>query len=294
MEKNTDRPIEELYIDTRLDSYRNYLDDRRIHKIVSQLGEETVLSKQFFLLLMHLRGVSYNASMPYILPTSMEVFHSGFIQGTNPRQVLLDFSSAIMERLGREVPKLTKSPRLARKIKERIISISNGYMNRDMKLPVVDRETAWNAYLNSDNEIFVYTIWSNQRVSYLSGFSAYDNFMARIVKHARNLSKCQTTPRNKFGKYVEEAFGSEVAELAWTGDEMTTLHYIRNSLTHAGGKITDTFKQREHKCIIINDTLQITPADIKRLFEAITLAVEAIVEQSADNPYLTRELKEEK
>jgi len=289
MKKNDYEPIGEIYIDTHLDNYRNYLDDHRIHKIVSLVGEKTVLGKYFFLLLMHLRGVAYNASMPYLIPNSIEVFHSAFIQKTNPRQVLLDFSSAIMARLSRELPELTKSPRLARKLKDCTIAISKEYLNSDNKLSVVKKEYIWNAYIEGKNQVFIYMVWSNQRVSYLSGFSAYDDFLGKVVKDAINLPKCRTTS-GYFVNDIEKAFGSEVAKLAWTGYEMTTLREVRNSLAHAGGKLIDTLKQREHNCKVIDDMLQITPTDIKRLFEAITSAVEAIVNHSSNNQYLTNQI----
>jgi hypothetical protein len=269
-----------IYIDSQIDSYKNYLNDERIGNIVNQLNKESFLGKHFFILLMELRGISYNASLPYLIPNMLETFHTGYIQSINPRSTLLEFASAIVERLRNEIPQLTKRNRLSHKIKDRLVVMSQDYFDINKKLPIViDRYGIWDNLLKMPIPIFNHALWSNQRVSYLSGYSAYDNFMARVVKDALNLERCRTTDR-EFHNNVKEAFGIKAAKLAWTGDEITTLREIRNSLAHAGGKITDNLKKRNHECRLENDIIQITPKDIKRLFSAITSAVEDIVNHS--------------
>jgi hypothetical protein len=269
-----------IYIDSQLDSYRNYLDDERIGNIANQLNKESIIGKHFFILLMELRGIAYNASLPYLMPTMLETFYAGYVQSINPRSTLLEFASAIVKRLSSEIPQLTKSNRLSRKVKDRLIVMSQDYLDIDKKVPIIiDSYGIWDNLLKMPKPIFGYALWSNQRVSYLSGYSAYDNFMAIVVKDALNLERCRTTDRD-FHNNVKEAFGIKAAELAWTGDEITTLREIRNSLAHAGGKITDNLKKRNHECRLENDIIQITPKDIKQLFSAITSAVEAIVNHS--------------
>lgn len=201
------KPFGVFYIDKRFDIYRDYLENKRIKKIASRIDEETVLGKHFFYLLMDLRGIHYNASMPYILPHSIATFHSGYTQSLNPNRSLLNFASAIMKRLSNEVPQLVKSRRLARKIKQRLIAMSSDYLDKDHKIPVVDGESLWGNYLDMENSTFAYAVWSNQRVSYLSGFSAYDNFMAGVIKDALKLPQCRTTSRY-FAEDVKKAFGS--------------------------------------------------------------------------------------
>lgn len=283
-------PFGMIYIDNSLESYKDYLDSKRIKKIATRVDEDTVLGKHFFRLFMDLRGIHYNASMPYILPHSIATFHSGYTQSLNPNRSLLNFASAIMKRLSNEVPQLIKNRRLARKIKQRLVEMSSDYLDIDQKFPVIDSKSLWDNYLDMENPTFAYAVWSNQRVSYLSGFSAYDNFMARVVQDALNLPKCRTTYRN-FPENVKEAFGSEVAGIAWTGNEMKTLREIRHSLAHAGGKVTDKLRQRNHECVLENDIIQITPDNIKRLFRAITSAVEGIVDKLCDNEWLNKKCK---
>ncbi len=277
-----------IYIDRQLDSYKNYLSDERINSIANQLDKETVLSKHFFTLFMELRGVAYNASFPYLMPNMLGTFYTGYIQSVNPRRTFLEFASAIVKRLSNEVHQLTKNQRLSRKIRERLIVISHDYFDIDKKLPIaIDSYGIWEDLLRMPKYTFMYAVWSNQRVSYLAGFSAYDNFIARVVKDALNLDRCRTTDRD-FPDKIKNAFGNNAAALAWTGDEITTLREIRHSLAHAGGKITDPLRQRKYGCVFKDDIIQITPKDIKRLFLAITSAVEAIVSCSRDNECLNR------
>jgi hypothetical protein len=283
-------PFGMIYIDNSLESYKDYLDSKRIKKIATRVDEDTVLGKHLFRLFMDLRGIHYNASMPYILPHSIATFHSGYTQSLNPNRSLLNFASAIMKRLSNEVPQLIKNRRLARKIKQRLVEMSSDYLDIDQKFPVIDSKSLWDNYLDMENSTFAYAVWSNQRVSYLAGFSAYDNFMARVIKDALKLPECRTTSRY-FSEDIKKAFGSEVTNVAWTGDEMITLRLIRNSLAHAGGKLTDELKQRKHGCIIENDIIQITPENIKHLFRAIISAVESIVDKSCDNEWLNKKCK---
>lgn len=282
MKTENDISVETIYIDRQLDSYKNYLDDKQIGRIVHQLDEETVFGSHFFRLLLELRGIAYNASLPYLMPSMLHVFLDGYVKALSPNSTLLNFSSAIVKRLSSEIPQLTKKQRLSRKLRDRLIIMSQEYLEINKNLSVMDGHSIWDNLLKMPKPIFSHAVWSNQRVSYLSGFSAYDNFMGRVVKDILNLDKCRTTNRC-FPDDVKTAFGKKAAELAWTCDEITTLREIRNSLAHAGGKMTDQLRKRKHECVLENDIIQITPKDIKRLFLVITSAVEAIVDNSRDN-----------
>lgn len=268
-----------IYIDSQLDSYKNYLDDERIGSIANQLNKESIIGKHFFILLMELRGIAYNASLPYLMPTMLETFYTGYVQSINPRSTLLEFASAIVKRLSNEIPQLTKSNRLSRKIKDRLVVMSQDYFDIDKKVPIIiDSYGIWDNLLKMPKPIFSYALWSNQRVSYLSGFSAYDNFIVKIVKNELKLDEYRRGA--KFSNDIKRVFGEEIGKLVWNDGEIFILREIRNSLAHEGGKINNKLRQLKHECVLEDDVIQITPKDIKRLFLAITSAVEAIVNHS--------------
>lgn len=273
-----------ILIDSQLNSYRNYLDNKRISRIGDQLDKEPVLRNHFFILLMELRGIAYNASFPYIITEISNFIYNTYIPTINPRNTLLDFASAIVTRLSNEIPQLTKRNRISRKIKERLIVMSQDYLDMDKKLQLVNHEDIWGNFINTRNYVFRHTVWSNQRVSYLSGFSAYDNFIVKVVKDKLKLNKYRRT-NSDFNNDIKRIFGEETGKIVWNDGELLVLRKIRNSLAHEGGKINDpsTLRELKHECDLEDDVIQITPKDIKRLFSAITSAVEAIVNHSVNN-----------
>lgn len=273
-----------IYIDSQLDSYKNYLDDERIGNIANQLNKDSVLGKHFFILLMELRGIACNASFPYIITEVSNFIYNTYIPTINPRNTLLDFASAIMTRLSKEIPQLTKRNRISRKIKDRLIVMSQDYLDMDKKLQLVNHNDIWENFINTRNYVFRHTVWSNQRVSYLSAFSAYDNFIVKIVKDKLKLDKYRRT-NNDFNKDIKRIFGEETGKIVWNDGELLVLRKIRNSLAHEGGKTSDplTLMELKQECVLKDDVIQITPKDIKRLFSAITSAVEAIVNHSVND-----------
>ncbi len=171
--------------------------------------------------------------------------------------------------------------------------MSQDYLDIDKKLQSVDRNDIWENFINTRNYDFRHAVWSNQRVSYLSGFSAYDNFIVKIVKDKLKLDEYRRTSSD-FYKDIKRVFGEETGKIVWNDGEILILREIRNSLAHEGGKINDKLKKLKHECVLEDDVIQITPKDIKRLFSAITCAVEAIVSCSRDNECLNRKQEDEK
>jgi len=276
-----------ILLDPRLEAYRGYIDDARLHKILDQIPGGCQFSTRFSSLMLDLRGFSYAASMPNILANSLANFARGAHSQSGPAGQVMRAVPILLNKLKEHLPSLIKQERMARKIETRLTELASQYarVNLPESYLQMDPMRIWQQML--EERVFGYGAWATQKLAFLSIFSSYDNFLARVVKDALKIDKCRTTETKQFTKHLKNAFGEQAAMTCWLGPEVTRMKKARHSLAHAGGQVTVELEKIDHGFPVVDDKIQVMPDEIKLLICHIFAAVEEIISESGKRDNLT-------
>lgn len=255
-----------MSIDSRLESYRGYLGNEIFKKQFENVNLHNGVKDLLQRLLLEIRAHSYAASMSGFVAGAIESYNRGYAGGGSASHFFRSLP-LLMSRLKKEVPQLVKQPRVARKLERKLAELASAYYGMDKKIDVgISAEDVW---IELQKEyVFLMGVWSSQRLAFLSSYNAYDNFMAGIVGLKLSMQSCRTTSR-KFPFDLKEAFGENIAQNSWLSENAMAFREIRNSLSHAAGRVTENLRKLNHGVLVQNKYLQIWPGDIKRLYDHI-------------------------
>lgn len=224
--------------DPRLEEYKPFLDSEFPQALHDSCGENVAFQNLVLDLLLSWRAASYAAAMPYLLVKSMESQHDGYISALEPDDSVLRFSEVILAKLAERIGQVSADHGLQASIRQELFRISNEVLiakkiaQESTRFPL---EEAWQQYL--DLGPFQVVMWGLLRTVFISVYNAYEEFVVHAAKLVLQAERLRTT-QDDFSKRLVTAFGESVAERAWFSDQVNLFKLVRNSLVHAGGRIT--------------------------------------------------------
>ena len=145
-------------------------------------------------------------------------------------------------------------------------------------------ESAWLEYLQiSEFQLSVIGLMS---MTFVGLLFAYECFLLRCYQILTSDTKTRTTARTFKDKF-HTAVGQTVAEQCWTGDSMLRNRKVRNCLAHNGGKYNDDLNQWKDSMHIIDDVLQISATDNRRLYSELETNVDHLIVAVLESPEST-------
>lgn len=272
--------VRHIFVHDVLDSYRNFFDNEWSAKLLSVARGRKHLEELLYDLILEWRGAVYTTALPHELLESIRNFHDGFVKSNTPNTDLLRLSEGIRTRFNKEIDELRLDTSLSRIIQEKIVQIGAEiielHKNAPIEFPI---EQGWQDYL----EIPAYkiSIWGSQRISFVALYNSYDNFITQCTRIAKGLNEYRRKREKEFKKDFRDAFGEELLKICWTNDELNMFRAARNSLTHAGGRVTDELRKYKHDFELEDDRIQVTPDKTKALYNLLKKSVLALSEKAA-------------
>ena len=269
--------IRRIYVDTVLESYRNFFDNDWAASIVSIARDSAQLLQMIYDLTLEWRGAAYNAALPVELLEHVKSFYDGFVRSETPNTDLLQLSEALTARLGREIQEIGFDPVTLRRVQAKIIElgaqIQESVRNAPLTFPL---EQAWDQYLNVLS--YRITLWGSQRISYLAIYNSYENFLTQCVRIARGEAKYRMS--RDFSEHFKNAFGDELLDVCWTNQSINIARLARHALSHAGGRLTSDLSKQNHGFIVESNSIQVAPDKTKGLYDLLKGSVHALSEKA--------------
>lgn len=258
-----------LKVDDRKEAYGSFFVDDFAIRSCEIADNKPLLQEAIFDLVADWRCASYAGALPAQIPAAIKGFHDSFTKADFEPSGILQFSSAILTKLSREVLDLTHDPALQRSIQESLVRIACELADakKVAAKQEMDGDLVWQQYL--DLHPFHMGLHSTMRLVYLAVYSAYENFVIRLVALANNGEKTRVNSgdfsqrfRNKFGKLVDDA---------WFKPEIRVAKLIRHSLMHAGGRMTDDLNNCNVQVPVevCDGALHVYPEHIKKLYDVL-------------------------
>ena len=256
--------------DPRLDEYSPFLDSNYPAELTAACGLNRELQSLVFDLLLNWRAASYAGAMPYITVKSMKAFHDGYVTSPTPHVSTLRYSDAILKRLCQRTDRISSDPQLQRALQQELIVVAtevreaNEAVAGAVQFP---EETTWEAYLGSPP--FQMSIWGIMRITFVSMYNAYEEFLVHATKLALGVGRLRTTQKD-FRDLLLKVYGPEVAAAIWTSNSsLDMFRLVRHSLSHAGGRITAELRGKNLPFPVEDDRLQIHPGHVRQLYEIL-------------------------
>lgn len=114
------------------------------------------------------------------------------------------------------------------------------------------------------------------RLAYIGVFACYEEFLVRSTRLLSGHADVQTTSRN-FRDILSQAFGSDTTQLCWSSTKITNIRKIRNTLTHAGGKLKENDSVLADTIYVNDKYMNVYPAHIIDMYRALKPAILALI-----------------
>ncbi|MHC4405717.1 MAG: hypothetical protein ACYTG0_39225 [Planctomycetota bacterium] len=278
-----DRITKNLFLDDRLESYRNFFSDDWGHRIDALVNGAPTLEVLVFDLMMDWRGAAYTVSFPAQMLEHFRSFAEGFVRDPEPNTGILRLADNVLARFSRDLPELRAEPELQRKLHEQFVTVAAELKEAQDKVQLeFPVEQLWQDYLG--HHVFRITIWSSLRICYVAIYNAYDNFLGQCTSVAHNGAEVRTTDRNSFNPKFRAAFGDTAFHKCWANNDINVARLARHALSHAGGRETAKLSRQSHNFRVEDGVIHITPIDVKLLYSTLKDAAFALAETAKDKP----------
>jgi hypothetical protein len=271
--------IGEIYIDPDIDSYQNYIDDNQIDDILNVAKDTPKLNKLVTNLLIDWRGAAYTASLSSFVLKHSKSFIEGYVNN-KPNSLLIELVEAFTHRCSKEIKDLVNYSSIKEKLASILIKIGDEtlqkYEKSSFEFPT---EIAWETYL--EKHYYQLSIWSSQRLSYLTIYTSYENFITQLMRIALEKPDYKMPKSDDFKNQFRNIFNQELLDKCWNDRNIKITRYARHSLSHVSGEETEELKNFGHNFVMVNNKIQITPNDIKNLFCDTSKAVKELVVKSS-------------
>ena len=275
-------PDRQLYVDTRLGSYRDYFPSATAEAFSAAAQPARLLDEFVLDLILQWRTTAYIASMPAMLLESLGTFSQAYMASVSPDSSVLAFADVVLAKLSLKLPDLVDDQQLRSRIARELVTITTEIREaRTAVSPKVDIEAIWNEYLQLGP--FAMSVWSAQRVAFVTFYNAYETFLVRCVRQATATDAMRTTSK-AFKPALREEFATDIIDPCWTAPTLNLARLVRHSLSHAGGRQTPDLEKQRHNINLIDDVLQIAPDDNHALLHVLFTAVESLISNAVQLP----------
>jgi hypothetical protein len=258
-----------ILVDDRQEQYTTFFQDDFAKQAIAASRHHSGLRQLTFDFVAELRGISYAAALPVLVPSSIKEFHDSFANAEPSSTGILKYSKAILTRLAREIPELLISSELNHKLQIELVRISNEITEIDSRVKTeLDGELLWRHYLSQGP--FHLGLHSTLRQCYLNIYGAFENFVVRCVSIADGKSPMRASD-NDFKKSLRRHFG-EIADGCWYSTDLNAARLVRHSLIHAGGRITNDLMKIKIPIIVHEEHLHVFPEHLRSLYAVVSAA----------------------
>lgn len=273
-------PKRPIFVVRVLNEYRNVFNDDWGAHFLEVTAKASKLDGLGLDLVMEWRASVYTAAMPPTILDHVKAFYDGFIRARHIDTTLVKLAEAIPARLLRRLPELSGDPELVRKLQREIVQLGSDVHEANKQHEEFDIEKAWNEYLT--HHVFQLSLWGSQRICYLAIYNSYENFVLQCVKLRIPGEKCRVTTTD-FKSQLSRAFGDDMLQQCWTHEAVNIARVARHSLSHAGGRVTDDLEKlkKKHGFVVVDDRIQVTPADMKSLLSTLKHAAMELANRAA-------------
>lgn len=260
-----DETIKTYHIDTRLESYRNFLSGDWGQELAALVSGVKRLDTIAFDLMAEWRGAAYVVSFPTQMIEHFRAFADSYTRTPNS-DAILRFADVALERLSQRVPALTHRPKLRRSLQAEIVTVAAEMRDAKAKANVsFPIDLIWKQYLS--HHVYQITLWSSLRICYVAIYNAYDNFVHQCVSTV--LGESVRTTYREFEQKFRNAFDSEAVVKCWTDNRIEDARLVRHALSHAGGRPTPKLQNREASVHIADGLIHIYPEHVKQLYSVL-------------------------
>jgi hypothetical protein len=277
--------IANVHVDDQLAPYRTFFDHQWASEIV-ELVSDTKLVPVVASLALHWKSIANAHLMPWLVCESLSNFAAGFLGVRPPIDVAV--VRAIQQRLVNELGDAI-SRRGAKTLQSAVDRIARSALEASAAAAEVTRYSFqpadfWLEFLS--NREFQLSIVGSQRLCYAGVYFAYENFVRQCTSVATGVpesvyQRCFRTQLND----MEATFGHDVTERL-ADARVNVARLIRNSLVHAGGRISDELRQVPHGLSVEKGVLQIKATDTARLFHQLKARVSCLAERAVTLPVI--------
>ncbi len=276
-------PDRTICTDPDINAYQGYIPDDWGERVIGPIPAGTVLKRLLLDLAVTWRSVSYTAQMPANSIRAMHATAIGRSSYFTKNASIVAFSDQVINQLAERVPGLHGNRNLVNKLTEGLREIATGFRDRARKAKDrVSVEFMWADFMQE--MAFRMSLWSSQRVAYVSFYNAYEAFLVDTLKVALDVASLRVTQKKEFNDALRNALGVDISVQCWSSKDVFIPRLVRHALSHNGGRVTSDLASHNHGIKLIGEALQILPADVHRMLKPLRGAVERIVGVTTDSP----------
>lgn len=255
-----------IEIDTRLESYANFLDFDKIRQL-DDLTAGTKLEHAVFALGTNWKSATNAMRLPWLMVESNEHFGRGFGRDRNFAGKCI---SAISNRLANACPFIKKIERI--KLMEAVAEIGEGVKKAEIEAEnQIDKKQFWETYIDPTGKAgreFRLSIWGSQRTGYSAIYHAYENFIRECIGVAEGNPEYRIERIKLLCRDTLKHIDQEVIDICIDNRDIEAVRQVRNALAHNGGRSGPQLLSG-HGVSIVQDVLQIQPDDNRRLLRLL-------------------------
>ncbi|PHQ34358.1 hypothetical protein [Rhodopirellula bahusiensis] len=257
-----------IWFDKRLESYQTFFRDDFGHKADSIATANTRITQPVLQLVYDWRATSYAAALPSLLPGAVSDSLDGYIRGGYDPERTSQRIDMLVVALADRVPAVARGKKLRLRLQKELTDIARKLRENDESLPpVLSTEAVWENYLTLHP--FVMGLHRTMELSFVAIYVAFENFVTSMISAALNGQPVTVRDQKEFKRQFRQAFGEPTIQRCWFARQITDAREIRNSISHAGGRVTTKLENYEGSVLIKGNRLQIFPGDLKDLYETL-------------------------
>jgi hypothetical protein len=251
-----------LWIDDRLDAYKDFLTTEAAGEIYNHVSNAPKLLNAVDYLVATWRATSYAAAMPAQFAQVGKATLEGFVNDDVGDTALLDLAKGMLNKLTEKVPELVDDPALSRRLFQAAVNLGAEYRNwRDGTKLDFPAEQTWKELLGSHD--FAFYVWWTERNCFQAAYNAYEDLLVQCVCRANNNPpKCWTTS-GKWEGWVVDKFEQPIWDDCWKAAPVERLRLMRHALAHASGRITEPMKSKKIAVREVDGVMQFGPDDVR-------------------------------
>ena len=161
-------------------------------------------------------------------------------------------------------------PMLRTRIKQAIKEIGEeiDIASSDVAAKTIEkRANIWEGFLALD--VFYTSLWGLERLCYGGLYFSYEWYLTQCLRLKRGEPEYRWYRVRGFIKDFRAAFGNTLTASCLEDDEIDIARIVRNSLAHAGGRITTELNGRQHTFRIENGEIQINAEHTTSLYHKL-------------------------
>ena len=254
----------EIWVDERYASYERFFDHDWARRFLATT-QGTRLDLGALDLCTDWKGAASVASMPWLLILTLQEFHKGYMQRSEPFLNVLAkaLREHVMAGMGGALSNIKKMQLT------RIIDDLNSRVRAEMSRSTrkLSAEPVWRQYLAITE--FRLALWSSQRICYGATYHAYENFLRQVAVIGEPQRRDRHEPIATMKKLLAKILGKDLTHELLGEERILVAQLVRNALAHNGGRPSLELRKKRHGLTIEGGVIQIMALDVRQLFDLL-------------------------